>query len=446
MLEPVRTVALVDDDEDLRAAMAQTLGLAGYRVEAHAGAEAALAAIDADFAGVVVSDVRMPHMSGIEMFHRLRARDPDLPVVLVTGHGDVAMAVDALKAGAWDFLTKPFDPDVLVAAVGRAAEKRSLVLDNRRLRRLAEAPVESALVGGSPPMERLRAAIALLADAEIDVLIEGETGTGKELISRLIHRGGRRAKGAFVPVACAALPDALVDAELLGEAPAGRPPRDGLLMQAHRGTLFLDDIDRASPALQARLAQIVEERSVRPPGARAPVALDMRIVACGGEGMDGAVADGRLQAALFHRLAAVRLRVPPLRERPDDVPLLFAHLLDAGAARLRRPVPSIGDAARRRLLEHDWPGNVRELAHFADRVLLDLEGAAPVAAPTDESLADRVARFERQAIVDAVHGAGGDVVRAMAVLGLPRKTFYYKVQRHGIDLRDLRRRARPDAG
>ena len=419
------TVALVDDDDDLRAALAQTLDLAGYRVVPFAGAEAALAAIDPTFPGVVVTDVRMPQIGGIELFRRLRDRDPDLPILLMTGHADVPMAVDALKAGAWDFLTKPFDPEALLAALARAVAQRSLVLDNRRLRALAIAADASPLVGRSAAIGRLRDTIAAVAQADIDILIAGETGTGKELVARLIHRGGRRARAPFVAVACAALPDALLDEEMFTAR--------GSVAAARGGTLFLDDIDRGSAALQERLVPLAEDRTLRIAGVRDPMAVDLRLIATAGE-----QAADRVLPALFYRLAAVRLHIPPLRERLEDVPLLFAHLVDTAAARLRRPIPPLTHAVRHHLATHRWPGNVRELAHFADRVVIGIEEAVvdPLATA---ALPDRVDAFERQAIIDAVGMAGGEIGTAIQRLGLPRKTFYYKVQRLGIDLAALRR-------
>ncbi len=425
-------VALVDDDDDLRDAMRQTLALAGLPVVAFEGAGAALAAIDADFAGVVVTDVRMPRIDGLELFRRLHDRDPDLPVILITGHGDVAMAVSAMHRGAWDFLTKPFDPAVLVAAVQRARAHRSLVLDNRRLRALADDSGTSALIGQSPAVRRLRDTIAILANADIDVLVEGETGSGKELVARLIHRGGKRTRHPFVTVACAAqadtLPDDLRDAGLHDR-----------IVEAQRGTLLLDDVDRATPALQARIAQIVEDRSIRPAGAATATPIDIRIVATANPGLEDLVGTGGFDPALLYRLSAVTLRIPPLRERREDVALLFAHLIDSGAARLRRAPPPLTDAVRRHLIDHDWPGNVRELTHFAERVLLGLDDGADPAGPT-APLPDRVDRYERTLIREAITAANGEIGTAIASLGIPRKTFYYKVQRLGIDLTALKRR------
>ncbi|PZO80114.1 MAG: sigma-54-dependent Fis family transcriptional regulator [Sphingomonas hengshuiensis] len=432
MTAPVRTgrVALVEDDDDLRVSTTQLLTLAGFDVVAFPAAPPALLAIDADFDGIVVTDVRMPQMSGIELFRTLRERDPTLPVVLVTGHADVETAVETIKAGAWDFLSKPFDPDALIAAATRAMAARTLALENRRLRTEAAGGGAVALVGRSPAIARLRDMIPVLADTDIDLLIEGETGTGKELLARAIHRAGRRARHRFVSVACGALPGQAIEDELF--AVVG----DRGIAGAQRGTLFLDDIDQASRGLQGRLTQVIEDRALR--GPRDVVPIDVRVIATAAEEaqrVPDAIAPG-----LFYRLAAVRLRMPPLRERREDVPLLFAHLVDLSAARLRRAVPPLTHAARDMLAQHDWPGNVRELAHFADRFVLGLDGGAEAGRGSDASrpLPERIAAFEREAILSAIAATGGEIGAAIERLGIPRKTFYYKVQRLGIDLRMLR--------
>ncbi|AXB79246.1 sigma-54-dependent Fis family transcriptional regulator [Novosphingobium sp. P6W] len=434
MMDSSRRVALVEDDEDLRVSTAQVLTLAGFAVEAFPAAAPALAAIDADWPGLVVTDVRMPYMSGIELQRALHERDSELPVILVTGHGDVTMAVDALKAGAWDFLTKPFDPQALIAAADRAATARALALDNRRLRAEAQGEESSGLVGQSPAIRRLREMIPTLANADIDLFIEGETGTGKELLARLIHRAGKRARHRFLAVACAALPDPLED-ELF--APSG----EASIAAANRGTLFLDDIDQAARRLQSRLVPLVEERALRSPGAREPLPLDLRVIATGGA--EEGDLSARIAPALFYRLAALRLRMPPLRERREDVPALFAHLAGAAAARLRRPLPEMTGAVRDHLAGHDWPGNVRELAHYAERFVLGLIEAAPLplAEAAGDTLPQRLDAFERETIMAAVVAAGGEIGAAIQRLGIPRKTFYYKVNKLGIDLTALRKGA-----
>ncbi|HZV08722.1 MAG TPA: sigma 54-interacting transcriptional regulator, partial [Novosphingobium sp.] len=310
---------------------------------------------------------------------------------------------------------------------------RELVLENRRLRRLAEAQASEALVGQSPAIRRLRQTIPLLGGSDIDILIEGESGTGKELVARLIHRSGPRARHGFVSIACGAVPDALVESLLAGEA-----ARPGKLLAADGGTLFLDDIDRASPALQARLIELLEARSVLPAHARAPVPLDLRVIATASAPLEEAARTGAFPPALLYRLSGMRLALPPLRERREDAESLFVHLLDGAAARLRRPQPAITPAMRAHLAGHDWPGNVRELAQYAERVVLGLEGEA---APGEGalSLAEQVARFEAALLRDAFLAEKGDVNRTATRLAIPRETFYYKAKRLGLDLAGLRR-------
>lgn len=427
-------IALIEDDADMRASTSQILTLAGYSVDGFALAAPALAAIDANYPGLVVTDVRMPQISGIELLKTLRARDETLPVILITGHGDVAMAVDALKSGAWDFLTKPAAPEALLAAVARAATARALVLENRRLLERARTGDTSGLIGETPAIRRLRDMIQPLADAPIDLLIEGETGTGKELLARLIHRAGKRSRHRFKRVACDGLPDALVDTELL--ATSG----EASVAASHRGTLFLDDIDRASRLLQARLVSLVEERAITGRRAEETTSIDLRVIATAAD--TGQRRGDAIDPALFYRLAGVRLRIPPLRERREDVPLLFTHFVAEAAARLRVNVPVLTAAQREYLLAHDWPGNVREIAHFANTIALGIDELPnSESGVEDGSLPARIAAFERDAIIKAVTATQGDIAAAIGRLAIPRKTFYYKIQRLGIDLPALRRLA-----
>jgi two-component system C4-dicarboxylate transport response regulator DctD len=413
-------VVLVDDDEDLRNATAQLLTLAGFAVRPFPAAEPALRDIAADDPAIVVTDVRMPGLSGIDLFRELRARDAELPVILMTGHGDVPMAVEALKSGAWDFLSKPFDPDVLLAAVLRAAAARRLVLDNRRLRQAADAAGAQELVGESAAIRRLRGLIPVLADADVDVLLAGETGTGKELFARLIHRAGRRSRHRFQMLDCATLPPALLDGELFA--------RIGLIARADRGTLLLDNLDRATPALHDRLERFAETRALDGHG-REPDTVDVRIFAAVGTA-------NALPPTLYHRLAGVPLTMPALADRREDIPILFLHLLARSAAHLRTPLPDVGDLPHR-LATRDWPGNVRELEKFAERLCLGIE---PEMAADGEpgSLPERMNRFERTAIEDAIARSNGEIAAAIQLLGIPRKTFYYRVAKLDIDLRSLR--------
>jgi two-component system, NtrC family, C4-dicarboxylate transport response regulator DctD len=438
MSAAVGKILLVDDDDALRGAVAQGLELRGFEVSAFDSAPAALKALSRDFEGAVVSDVRMPGMDGLALFERIKAVDPDIPVLLITGHGDVAMAVAALQDGVYDFVSKPFPMERLTAALARAVEKRGLVLDNRRLEAAAQTSGGSPLLGDTPVMQRLRATIAQLAEAEVDVLIQGETGAGKGLVAHALHRGGARKGRPMVTVNCAALPEAVFETELFGATGGAARPSTGRIERADRGVLFLDEIEGLSPTMQAKLLRVVEEREIWPVGAAEPRHLDLRIIAASKIDLANAVRDGAFRADLYYRLNVVTLVVPPLRERREDVPTLFGHFLAEAAARLRRPAPRLTATIRDHLLGHDWPGNVRELAHYAERVALGLPSAVVAedgaAQGPAESLADRTGRYEAMVIRETLAACGGDARTAMTLLQTPRKTFYDKLRRHGIEI------------
>lgn len=438
-----RIVALVEDDADFRQALVERLVLEGLEVRAFAAAEPALKAVNADFSGVVVTDLRMPGMDGRQLLTRIQAVDPTLPVIMMTGHGDISDAVAAMHDGAYDFVAKPFPFERLQDSLNRALEKRNLVLENRRLTALAavDGGHELPLTGSSRAMTALRATIAQIADARMDVLIEGETGVGKEAVARALHNGGRRRLAPFVAVNCGALPDGLIESELFGHelgAFAGAMRRRvGHVERAHNGSLFLDEIESMPLAVQVKMLRVLEEREVHPIGANEPRVLDLRILASAKIDLGEAARQGRFREDLFYRLNVVRLRVPPLRERREDIPLLFAHFLRRAADRYGVEPPNIDDGVRRRLLEADWPGNIRELAHFAERIVLGLE-EAPREAESGLSLPDRLHRFEGELLRGALQTHRGDIAAVLEEMRIPRKTLYDKLQRHGLKPADFR--------
>ena len=434
------SLLLIDDDDALRTALAQSFELADLPVHCFADAAEALARLDAGFDGAIISDIRMPRMDGLELFRRIAAIDHQIPVILMTGHGDVSMAVSALKQGAFDFIAKPFATDHLIAAARRALEMRQLVLDNRRLRAAAdESATGEPLIGESPAMVRLRENMRQIAEADVDVLIEGETGTGKELVATLLHRWSRRRGRPFVAINCAALPDTIAEADLFGQEGRTQLTQSGRIARAHRGTLFLDEIESSPARLQGSLLRVLEEREIHPVGAEQPQPLDMRVIAATKPGIETSVAEGRFRADLLYRLDMVRLRIPPLRDRREDVPLLFGYLLHQAAEQMGREVPQVGADVRAWLTEHDWPGNVRELANYAKRILLgmQMDGGGT---EDQMSLSQRVERYEAAVIRKVLERVQGDARSAMANLHLPRKTFYDKLNRHGIEIDDYRRR------
>jgi len=437
-------ILFVDDDADLRRAAVQTLELAGWTVRAHASADAALRTLGEGFEGVIVSDIRMPGMDGHQFHSRVRALDPDLPVILITGHGDIPEAVRALHDGAYDFIAKPFPAEHLTAVVNRALEKRRLVLENRRLQTLAESSGDGlAIIGDAPATQALRGRIRQLAAAEVDVLIEGETGVGKELVARALHRESPRRRHPFVVVDCAALDPATADVELFGHeagAFAGAVRRRvGRIEASDRGALFLDELEALAPSLQAKLLRVLEEREVTPIGAAEPRPLSLRVIASAKADLAARVAEGDFRADLYYRLDVGRIRVPPLRERRSDILPLFAHFIQEACGRLKRPSPQMSAGVRHRLMQGDWPGNVRELRHLAVRVVLGVEDEAPESPAAPTGLAARVDAYERRLMQEALMLCDGDVRTTTALLGLPRKTFYDKLKRHGVDINAFRK-------
>jgi two-component system C4-dicarboxylate transport response regulator DctD len=431
---PLR-VALVEDDPPLREATLQTLALEGAEVVAFPDARAALAWLDPEFPGVVVSDVRMPGIDGIAFFAELRTIDPDLPVILTTGHGDIAMAVAAMKNGAADFLTKPFASADLIRAVRAASERRALALENRRLREAAGRSVGLAIPGASTAAQRLRSVIEGVARSEIDVVLTGPSGTGKSHGARLIHDLSARRSRPFVVADAGVL--AHEDAELLlfGRDPGAGPSggglsRTGLIERANGGTLFLDGIAAAGDVLTTRLAVLIEKREIWPIGAGQARRLNLRIIIAR---RDEQPLDGPSDA-LWHRLGAVTVAFPPLAERREDVPEIFrlfvaGHARDTGLA-----APPIGEAQWRHIQSHDWPGNLHELSGYARAFVLGLAEIAEPAAPLAglRSLQQIVADFERTVLEDALRRCRGDIAALQTMLQTPRKTIYDKLAKHDL--------------
>ena len=438
-----RRVLLFEDDADVRAVIEQSLTLEGFAVEAHAEAGETIDLVTPRFDGVVVTDIRMPGMDGREVFRRVRQIDPELPVLIVTGHAAVQDAVELMREGAYDFLTKPFAATRLVVSVRNALGQRGLVLDNRRLRDpSAEADVPLPLRGDSDRIRALRALVRDLADADVPLSVVGETGTGKVSLARALHDAGRRRPRPFVVVDCAALPEALLEAELFGGGLPRRRP--GRLETAERGTLFLENIDRLPLPLQARLIAALEATVGAPDdgaGRDRARPLDCRVIAASNDDLARLCATGAFRSDLYFRLNTVTLHLPPLRERREDLAPLLGELLAAAGRRLKRPVPGLSRAAQTHLYSHHWPGNLRELSHFAERLILGIGldiGTSTGADPPDP-LPTRVERFEAGLIRDALRSTRGDVKSCLGILRIPRKTFYDKVARHGIDLDAFRR-------
>ncbi len=441
---------VIEDEECVRLATVQTLELGGFTVYACASAEAAWPWLDEAFGGIVVTDVRLPGSSGLDLLARVMTIDADLPVIVMTGHGHVSMAVEAMRGGAYDFIEKPFATERLLETARRAREKRDLVLENRRLKAAWKAqPDLPPLIGMSPAIERLRRLIATLGPTVADIMINGQTGTGKEVVARQLHAASAR-KGPYVAINCGALPESVFESEMFGhEAGAftgAQKRRIGKLEYASGGTIFLDEIESMPLALQVKLLRVLQERSLERLGGNDSIAIDCRIIAATKVDLLKMAAQGLFREDLFYRISVIQIDLPPLNERREDIPLLLAHFVQLAALRYQLPLPAWSAARMARWQAQDWQGNVRELRNSADRLVLgvlemDDAGLEPLA-PAQASgahdgtaagkLAQKVSDFESLLIANALAASGGNVALAAEQLGLPKKTLYDKLKKHHL--------------
>ncbi len=439
------TVAVVDDEPHLRNACQQALELAGISAVCHAHAESALETIAQDWPGIVVTDIKMPGMSGLELMDAVLRQDPQLPVILITGHGDVEMAVSAMQHGAYDFMEKPFDNDRFVSVVARALDKRRLVLENRDLiGRLAARPLlERSIIGRSRAMATLRETIASYAATDADVLVQGETGTGKELVARSLHALSTRKDAPFVSINCGALPETIIESELFGHEAgaftgAGKL-RIGKFEYASGGTIFLDEIESMPLDMQTQLLRVLQERVVVRLGSNTELPIDIRVIAAAKADLKKMSDRGSFRADLYYRLSVLTLEITPLRERREDIPLMFAHFLQQAQQRFKKSPPEPGIDDIQALINHDWPGNIRELENVSARYALGLGiesafGAATMPVPTANppTLTERLSEVERTIIAQALAHNGGRLKQTYEQLGISRKTLYDKIKRYGL--------------
>ncbi len=443
-------VLLIDDEPHLLEAGRQSLELAGLTVRCFSCGRDALKTLQPHTPSVVVSDVRMPGMGGLELLPRVLEIDGELPVILITGHGDIPMAVQAMRDGVYDFIEKPFAPEALVQSVKRALERRLLVLDNRALReKLAMgSQLERTLVGRNGEFIKLRQRINDFAATDADVLILGETGTGKELVARSLHRLSARAGGEFVAINCGALPETIIESELFGHEvgafTGAVKTRLGKFEFAHGGTLFLDEIESMPLDMQARLLRVLEERAIVRLGSNKEIPVDVRVVAATKEDLRSGVARGTFREDLYYRLNVLTLAIPPLRRRRDDIPLLFSHFLNICETRLKRTAPRPGASDIALLSAHAWPGNVRELENTAMRFALGLgvefSGGVTVGWDKDlatASLGDQIAALEELILRRTLSDCDGSMKRCYERLGISRKTLYDKLRKYRISADDM---------
>jgi len=450
------TILVVDDERNILTSVSRALGLEGYEVEVAGSAEIALAKLAKQTFDAILLDVQLPGIDGLAMLDELRRLEITTPVIMMSGHASIEIAMEATRRGADDFIEKPIGSDRLALSLGRSLELRELQQENRELRRRYGA--SDALLGNSPSMDRLRKQIELAARSNATVLILGERGTGKELVAAAIHAGSARAAGPLEKLNCAAVPEGLIESELFGhEAGAftgATKQRRGKFERAHRGTLFLDEVGDMPPQMQAKLLRVLQEGEVERVGAASTVKVDVRVVAATNKSLEAEIEAGRFRADLFDRLNVVPLKVPALAEHVQDVPMLAEHFLALACEMHERPGKEISEGAMRLLEAYPYPGNVRELRNLVERLVIltqdetITEAEARALLPIDPGgssgsyfqaetpLREMVEAVERDLITRALEFRDGHVTKTAADLGLERSHLYKKMRALGIRKRD----------
>ena len=434
------SVLLVEDDPNVRLGCEQAMQLAGIPVDAVASAEEAQRRMPADFAGIVVTDMRLPGMDGMALLRWVNQLDPNLPVIIITGHGDVTLAVEAMRSGAYDFMQKPFSTSDLIEVVGRALEKRELVLEVEALRRRLDHrdDLEARLIGRSPQMAKVRQLILDVANAAVDVLIFGETGTGKEMVARCLHDLSGARQEAYVALNCGGMADSLLDSELFGHESGAftgaQKRRIGKVEYASGGTLFLDEVESMPMVMQIKLLRVLQERVIERLGSNQLIPVSCRVIAASKEDLKLLSDQGKFRADLYYRLNVVRIELPALRERREDIPALYDEFLLQAAKRYNRPPPELTTAHLRRLMALDWPGNIRELRNAADCHALGIGSNAVALGGSSESrsLTEAVETYERMLIADEFARQSGNVARTSEVLKVARTTLHDKLKKYSL--------------
>ncbi len=450
----------MDDEELYRRALERILRRVGHQVSTARDATEALALLAAQPVDLVLADVKMPGINGLELVRQIHEFAPDLPCIVITGYGGAQQSVEALRAGAFWYLEKPFEQQHLDAVrrlVEQAIELGRLKTENRMLQHQLRSKYRfESIVGNSPALRSVLDVVAKVADTDSTVLVTGESGTGKELIARAIHYNSRRAERMFVTVNCGAIPGELLESELFGHVRGAFTNavshREGRFAVAHQGTIFLDEIGDMSPNLQVKLLRVLQDRSFEPVGSSKTVSVDVRVIAATNQDLEAAIRERRFREDLYYRLNVIPIEVPPLRERREDIPLLVKHFLECASRDRTRPMPSLSAEVQERLLAHSWPGNVRELENVIERlVVLSGEGeigvtdlpaslgragppspAAPHLPPTGLNFRDVVEDFETHLIVQALEQTHWNKNRAAQLLGMNRTTLLEKIKKKGL--------------
>ncbi|MBR7889489.1 sigma-54-dependent Fis family transcriptional regulator [Marinomonas sp. A79] len=436
-------IIIVDDDPTIIEALTEMLELEGFQVAGFSLPDKALSQLSPHSRAVVLSDVRMPKMDGLSLLAKLQALDHELPVLLMSGHGDIPMAIDAMKEGAYDFLEKPLQPEQLINKLQRAVEKRRLVLENRNLKHniAQQSELTSSIIGESAAIKNIRQHIASLAQTNVDTIIYGETGCGKDVVARALHQFSLRNKGRFIAINCGGISESLIESELFGHEAGsftGANKRHiGKIEAANGGTLFLDEIETMPLPVQIKLLRVLQERTIERVGSTTPIPVELTVIAASKDNLALLGEQGTFRKDLFYRLNVASLTIPPLRDRPDDILPLFHHYARKASEHFSRELPSITASYLDYLIQHPWPGNVRELKNAADRFVLGISETSLASIKQEEdingSYEERMDQFERHILEEGLKATNGILNDAAELLDMSRKTLYRKMKKHHLD-------------
>jgi DNA-binding NtrC family response regulator len=461
-----RSILIVDDEPDMLRLLKRSLEPdLECRVETAPSGKEALGMLSEEHFDLVLADIKMPEMDGLELLALIKRTHPDQTVMMMTGHGSIETAVEAMKNGAYDFITKPFDHDALLMRLEKALERTRLLRENLRLKKACEgAQVFQDFVGKSLPMERVFETIRMVAGTDLTVLITGESGTGKDLTARAVHALSNRSKNSYVAVNCPTVPEQILESELFGYKKGAfthaTQNKIGLFQEAHRGSIFLDEIGDVSPAIQTKLLRVIQEKEIKPLGDTRTIKVDVRIIASTNQDLKGKIKKGEFREDFYYRLNVLPIHLPPLRERPEDIPLIVNHLLEKHCVRLNKSLKRFSPELMETFSGRDWPGNVREMENAVIRSILyssseeilpehaGIHNAVPLAAPRvsedfsgldyKDAKETALQRFNAVYIGDLLSRNGGNVTQAAKLCGLERQSLQQIMRRYGIRAEDYR--------
>ena len=446
-LDSLKQVIIIDDEAIVRDAMLQTLELEGYQARAFEDPNDGISQCSASWSGVVICDVRMDIMDGIDVLQAILDIDHEIPVVMISGHADIAIAIQAIRIGAYDFLEKTNDPEHQLNTIQRALKKRQLILENRRLRQAVQGQhaIEARLIGQTPQLQRLRETVLQLAQVDVDLIINGATGTGKEVVARCLHDFSHRANKPFVALNCGALSESIIESELFGHESGAftgaLKQRIGKIEYANGGTLFLDEIESMPASLQVQMLRVLQERTLQRLGGNSDVNVDIRVLAASKVNLREASEAGDFREDLYYRLNVASIDIPTLAQRKDDIPLLFKHFVELASQRTGREAEQVPNALLHLLRRNNWPGNIRELRNVAERWFLGLPVNSEQEAVTEiadvSSLEASMDSHEKAVISATLTAHEGHVERTAEALDIPRKKLYLRMKKHDLDRNDF---------